>query len=194
MVVKRASKHRLNNERQVLESVRGHPCIRQMIDTIEDPPSLVLKYLDENLLEISGQKRLEGSDLKLVARNLLEALAAFHEDGFVHTGNITFWEFQASTSNSGDGTDIKPDNILVNYGNGSARFSEVQLGDCGDAYRIKPNANPFEEGHIIGAAIFRSPEAMLNLRWGLPTDIWSFGTTVCCWLRFHQRFLTRSYS
>ena len=57
-----------------------------MIDTIEDPPSLVLKYLDENLLKISGQQRLEGSDLKLVARNLLEALAALHENGFVHTG------------------------------------------------------------------------------------------------------------
>lgn len=58
------------------------------------------------------------------------------------------------------------------------RFSDVQLGDCGDAYRFNPNADPFEEGHIIGATIFRSPEAMLNLRWGPPTDIWSLGTTL----------------
>ncbi|TVY26045.1 hypothetical protein LHYA1_G005495 [Lachnellula hyalina] len=28
-----------------------------------------------------------------------------------------------------------------------------------------------------GAANFRSPEAMLNLRWGSSTNIWSFGTT-----------------
>ncbi|KAL2048848.1 hypothetical protein ABVK25_010906 [Lepraria finkii] len=130
-----------------------------MIDTIEDPPSLVLKYLDENLLRISGQKRLESSDLKLVARNLLKALAALHENGFVHT-------------------DVKPDNVLVNYGGASARFSDVQLGDCGDAYRFNPKADPLEEGHVIGAAIFRSPEAMLNLRWGPPTDIWSLGTTL----------------
>ena len=54
--------------------------------------------------------------------------------------------------------------MLVNYGDNSARFSEVQLGDCGDVYRFNPEANPLEEGHVIGAAIFRSPEAMLNLR------------------------------
>ena len=77
-----------------------------------------------------------------------------------------------------DSLDVKPDNIFVNYGSNSHRFNEVQLGDCGDAYRVNLNADPFEEGHIIGAAIFRSPEAMLNLRWGTPTDIWSFGTTV----------------
>ncbi len=38
--------------------------------------------------------------------------------------------------------DIKPNNILVNYGRDSARFSEVQLGDCGDTYIIDPNADP----------------------------------------------------
>lgn len=88
MVIKRAPEYRLNNERKVLESLRDHSCVRQMIDTTEDPPSLVLKYLDDNLLKISGRKRLEGADLKFVARNILEALAAFHENGFVHTGNI----------------------------------------------------------------------------------------------------------
>ena len=74
--------------------------------------------------------------------------------------------------------DVKPDNILVNYGTEPNRFSDVQLGDCGDTYRVDPNADPNEDGHIIGAAIFRSPEAMLNLKWGTPTDIWSFGATV----------------
>ena len=49
----------------------------------------------------------------------------------------------------------------------------------GDAYRVNPKANPLAEGHVIRAAIFWSPEAMLNLRWGPPTDIWSLGTTVC---------------
>jgi casein kinase II subunit alpha len=31
---------------------------------------------------------------------------------------------------------------------------------------------------VIGAAIFRSPEALLGLKWSTPTYIWSFGTTV----------------
>ncbi len=72
----------------MLETVRDHAFIRQLIDTTEHPPSLVLRYLDENLLEISGQKRLEGSDLKLVARNLLEALVTLHKNGFVYTGHF----------------------------------------------------------------------------------------------------------
>ena len=78
--------HRLDNERQVLERVRGHLSIRQMIDAIQDPPSLVLRYLDGNLLDASGNKRLDGSDLKYVARKVLEALRALHESGYVHTG------------------------------------------------------------------------------------------------------------
>ncbi len=73
--------------------------------------------------------------------------------------------------------DVKPNNILVNHGRDPARFSEVQLGDCGDTCMVDPNADPLQ-GHVIGAAIFRSPEAMLNLRWGTPTDIWSFGAMV----------------
>ena len=92
MVIKAAPKQRLDNEREVLEAVRDHSYVRQMIDTTEDPPSLVLNYLDENLLRISGQKRIEGSDLKLVARNLLEALAALHENGFVHTGKTSVFQ------------------------------------------------------------------------------------------------------
>lgn len=56
VVVKAAPKQRLENKREVLEAVRDHSYVRQMIDTIDDSPSLVLKYLDENLLNISGQK------------------------------------------------------------------------------------------------------------------------------------------
>ena len=53
MVVKNAPKHRLESERQVLESARDHPSIRQMVDEIQAPPALVLKYLDDNLLDVS---------------------------------------------------------------------------------------------------------------------------------------------
>ncbi|KAL8708126.1 MAG: hypothetical protein Q9220_006980 [cf. Caloplaca sp. 1 TL-2023] len=130
-----------------------------MIDHIENPSSLVLEYLDDNLLDVSSQKRVESSDVKLVARTVLEALAVLHEKGFVHT-------------------DVKPDNVFINYGDDNTRFSKVALGDCGDAYRFDPNAGPLEEGHVISAAIFRSPEAQLNLRWGPPTDIWSLGATL----------------
>jgi len=35
-----------------------------------------------------------------------------------------------------------------------------------------------KEGYTVGAPIWRSPELLLGLPWGTPTDIWSFGTLV----------------
>lgn len=69
--------------------------------------------------------------------------------------------------------DIKPDNILINHSNNENRFSDIKLADCGDSTHI----DSVIEEHVIGATIFRSPEAMLNLIWGPPTDIWSLGAT-----------------
>ncbi|MCJ1411532.1 hypothetical protein MMC19_005622 [Ptychographa xylographoides] len=159
VTIKTAPDWPLKNERHILEAVHDNPHIRPIIDTSDDPPALILKYLDDNLLNASNTKRLEKSDVKYVARNLLQALEALHSRGYVHT-------------------DVKPDNVLINYGTASNRFKDVQLGDCGDAFSVGPEAGVFEEGHVIGAAIFRSPEAMLNLRWRTPTDIWSFGATL----------------
>lgn len=70
--------------------------------------------------------------------------------------------------------DVKPDNILVNFGSSESRFSDIKLADCGDSTHV----DAVVEEHIIGATIFRSPEAMLNLIWGPATDIWSLGATV----------------
>ena len=89
-MIKRSHEYHLGIEREVLETIHDHPCLRPMIDKTEDPSSLVLRYLDDSLLEVSGKKRLEGSDLKFVARNTLEALAELHNKGFVHTGNNAY--------------------------------------------------------------------------------------------------------
>ena len=81
-----APKQRLDNERQVLECMGEHPCIRQMIDTSQDPPSLVLRHLDDDLLSTSNAKKLAEPDIKFVARKILEALSALHQLGYIHTG------------------------------------------------------------------------------------------------------------
>jgi casein kinase II subunit alpha len=57
-----------------------------MLDETKDPPSMVLKRLDDNLLSISGKKIIEGVDVKFVAKRILQALHALHEDGYTHTG------------------------------------------------------------------------------------------------------------
>ena len=46
-------------------------------------------------------------------------------------------------------TDVKPDNILVDHGKGTNRFSRVALGDCGDAYRLKSDQGLVQGTHGI---------------------------------------------
>ncbi|KAE9378289.1 alpha/beta-hydrolase [Stipitochalara longipes BDJ] len=127
---------------------------------IEDCGHFVMEEQPEKL---AGRfvKTLENSDVKFVAKRVLQAIQALHEDGYTHT-------------------DIKPDNILVNCGTGSSRFANVQLADFGDVTQIDPKdyLKVGMDGPHMGAAIFRSPEAMIQLRWGQSTDIWSFGTTL----------------
>ncbi|EPE36450.1 Protein kinase-like (PK-like) [Glarea lozoyensis ATCC 20868] len=160
-IVKTAPQGRLENERQILKRFHGHASIRQLIDEVMHPPCLILQHLDADVLHASHLKTLEPADVKFVAKRVLQAIAALHEAGYTHT-------------------DIKPDNIFVNYGTGASRFSDVRLGDFGDVLRVDPKEylKIGLDGPHVGAAIFRSPEAMLQLRWGQSTDIWSYGATL----------------
>ena len=86
VILKSASESRLYREHGLLQRFRNVPSIRQIIDEIQTPPLLVLENLDRNVLEESGSKRLKVSDIKFVARGILEALAVVHEERFVHAG------------------------------------------------------------------------------------------------------------
>ncbi|KAH8753663.1 kinase-like domain-containing protein [Hyaloscypha finlandica] len=161
VIVKTAPQGRLENERDVLKHFRTCPYIRQVLDETKTPPSLILQHLDDNLLHASAVKTLESPNVKFVAKRVLQAIQALHEDGYTHT-------------------DIKPENILVNCGTGSSRFADVQLADFGDVTGIDPKnyLKVGMDGPHMGAAIFGSPETTMQLRWGQSTDIWSFGTTL----------------
>jgi hypothetical protein len=82
----------LERECEVLKRFQSRTLLlRPLIDEIEDPidpPTLVLKHLDENLLYAASVKRLTGSEIKQVAKKNLEALNVVHEDGYVHTGTL----------------------------------------------------------------------------------------------------------
>lgn len=81
---------RLQNERDILKRFQYRtPFIRPLIDEIiepPDPPTIVLKHLDDNLLNASVSKNLTTKEIKYVARRVLEALRVLHGDNFVHTG------------------------------------------------------------------------------------------------------------
>ncbi|MCJ1256961.1 hypothetical protein MMC24_004786 [Lignoscripta atroalba] len=155
VILKTAPATRLEAESKVLKHFQNHASFRQLLDRLDDPPVLVLEYLEKNLMEAAHQQRLSRPVIKRVAKGVLEALSALHERGLVHT-------------------DIKTDNVLVDCVSGPHRFSKVKLADLGDAVDMSAGRNT--EGHPIGSAFFRSPEALLGMQWTQATDIWSFGT------------------
>lgn len=174
VIVKLGPTARLDQERDALQSFRGHHAIRQMLDEVRDPPALILEYLNGDVLSASNAKQFERQEVNAVARTVLEALAALHSKGWVHTGRLTS---HALVSNAdGHAIDIKPDNILYKASPSEPLGRVFKLADCGDSLHVPQG---METGsRVIGATIFRSPEAMLNINWGPATDIWSFGATV----------------
>ena len=82
------------NERDVLKHFQHRtPYLRPLIDEIEETSDsliIVLKYLEDHLLNASIKATLNRKELKYVARRILEALRVLHEDGYVHTGKIPF--------------------------------------------------------------------------------------------------------
>ncbi|ORY14329.1 kinase-like domain-containing protein [Clohesyomyces aquaticus] len=124
-----------------------HPLIDEIEDP-SDPPAILLRWLDDDALDASNSKRFTRSEVKFVAKGVLEALSGLHSEGYVHC-------------------DVNPSNILVNRGTGDGSITEVQLADLGGT---------------MGAEIFRSPEAQLQLEWAPACDIWSFGphSSACC--------------
>jgi serine/threonine protein kinase len=186
-IVKSIKGHwRLRNEAEVLKRYQSEtPFLRPLVDEEgepADPPSIVLRYLDSDVLTESNKKRLSRPEIKQVARCVLEALRVLHRDGMVHTGGQTD-SSRPLRRRLLNHPDVKLDNIFVNYGHSHGqsagcdeRFSEVQLGDCGG---VVSQQSPFvKEGQVIGAAFTRSPEATFQLLWNTATDIWSFGTAV----------------
>jgi casein kinase II subunit alpha len=89
VIIKTAPQGRLENERDVLKHFRTCPYMRQVLDETKKPLSLILQHLDDNLLHASSVQTLESSDVKFVAKRVLQAIQALHEDGYTHTGMFT---------------------------------------------------------------------------------------------------------
>ncbi|KAF5877263.1 putative mitogen-activated protein kinase sty1 protein, partial [Botrytis fragariae] len=160
-IVKSVHAHwRLQNEADILKRFESKTSfLRPTIDEIvipSDPQSIVLRYLDDDIMTETYKKKLSRCELKFVARRVLEALKVLHDEGFIHTV-------------------VKLDNMLVNHGN-RQRFSEVQLADLGGTVSV--DSKWAVEGHIVRTAYWRSPKVLLGMRWGTSADVWSFGCSI----------------
>ncbi|KAI0997085.1 hypothetical protein K3495_g11102 [Podosphaera aphanis] len=154
------------SERDLLRRFQGRTSyIRPMIDEIDglvDPNSIVLRYLDDHLYDVSGSKKLNLKEVKYVSRIMLKALNMLHENGYIHG-------------------DMKLHNVLVdlttsNDDNGDIRFTNVALADLGQSLPVDHKFA--KEGYGFGSPVWRSPESILGLPWNTSTDIWSFGLCV----------------
>ena len=94
VIVKSVNHFRLQNERDVLLRFQPRtPHIRPLLDEVDpDTPShaLVMRWLDSDLLAVTKRRQLASSEVKFVAKGVLEALQALHAKGYVHTG-MTIW-------------------------------------------------------------------------------------------------------
>jgi hypothetical protein len=89
VVVKGVRHSRIHNERDVVQRFQNRAPIRPLIDEIiepADPPGIVLRRLDDDLLNASSTQTLTKSEIKDVAKSVLQTLTVLHEDGYVHTG------------------------------------------------------------------------------------------------------------
>lgn len=80
---------RIENERDILKRFQSKSPLRPLLDEISDPaepPTIVLKHLEDNLLRASIRQRLNRAEIKYVSKKILEALRVLHDDGFVYTG------------------------------------------------------------------------------------------------------------
>ena len=98
VIVKHVNHFRLQNERDVL--LRFHsstPHIRPLLDEVgagTESHTLVMRWLDGDLLNATKDRQLASSEVKLVAKGILEALRRLHAEGFIHTGESTATRYE----------------------------------------------------------------------------------------------------
>lgn len=114
---------------------------------------IVLEKLDRNLYELAKMRKFSGiahGEVKIIARQLVEAMIVMHRNGIVHC-------------------DIKPENILIAE---PGKFN-VRIVDFGSAFfRFKNNNN------YVQSRYYRAPEVIMNESYNSAVDVWSFGCVV----------------
>lgn len=86
VLIKTATPRQLENEIEALKLCRGHKSVRQLVDMVDNPRSLVLEFLDKTLYEASCEKKLDRCDVKRAVKAALDGLAVLHAHKLAHTG------------------------------------------------------------------------------------------------------------
>ena len=145
---------RFKQEARAMASM-DHENIVKIYDICQDEevPLIVAEYVGgsdlKNLLSERAENRLDESEARRVAGQILEALCYAHRRGIIHR-------------------DIKPSNILMTPG------GVVKVADFGIA-RIVEEEDAEEPGEIVGSARYMSPEQLQGGEATPRSDVYSVG-------------------
>jgi serine/threonine-protein kinase len=152
---------RFRREAQAVASLK-HDCIVDVFDFApggDGEPAYIVSELVEGptlrqLLEQAGG-RLPPEIAVVVASRVAAALAAAHARGIVHR-------------------DVKPDNVMIDFGKGGAR---VLLTDFGIARMVEDDTMT-ATGSILGSPSYMSPEQARSGTIEPASDVFSLGVTL----------------
>jgi serine/threonine-protein kinase len=144
-------------------STIGHAGIVEVLDggyDTDDSLYLVLEYLEGKTLSVPMKAGpMTPQEIGPYVLELLDALGAAHEAGFVHR-------------------DIKPDNIFLSAC--ADNEYEVKLLDFGVAGLLTEPGKPglTVAGSVLGTPLYMSPEQAMGRRVDGRSDLWSVGAVI----------------
>ena len=155
---------RFRREAEIL-ALLNHPHIATIydLDHFEGSQFLVLELVEgETLAERIERGRISIDEALSIARQIVDAVEAAHEEGIIHR-------------------DLKPSNIKVSsdhtvkvldFGLAKAWDTRQNKGYLSDAPTLTSTSIP---GMILGTPAYMSPEQARGEETGRTTDIWAFG-------------------
>ncbi|GAA3854699.1 serine/threonine-protein kinase [Saccharothrix violaceirubra] len=133
-----------------------HSNVIALYDVVEDEghPWLVMEYLPAKSLSavISERGTLPADEVRRIAVQLAEGLAAAHKAGVVHR-------------------DVKPGNVLV------TEFGTVKVTDFGTS-RAADEATVTSSGLLVGTPAYLAPEVAQGSPADFPADVFGLGATL----------------
>jgi serine/threonine-protein kinase len=161
---------RFEREARTLAAL-NHPNIAHIHGVIEQPPALVMEFVDgEDLAQRIARGAVPLEDAVPIARQIVDALEAAHEQGIVHR-------------------DLKPANVKVRP-DGTVKVLDFGLARAmtEDAHPASPALSPTSPvltatspavltrmGVLLGSAAYMAPEQARGKPVDKRADIWAFG-------------------
>ncbi|WPB04330.1 uncharacterized protein RHO25_008976 [Cercospora beticola] len=157
-VLKRMPKHCFDLSNRIAKDVPSSPRLRMHVDCKRDESLLVYDYYCDTFLELlQNDPGLMPDERIKIMQRVAEAVQQLHSKDWVHT-------------------DIKPDNIFIDYTcdeDGNKVVTNVVLGDFDVACKLKDHETRIAP-HAVGNVMWRSPEGHFGMS-NKASDIYSLG-------------------